>query len=143
MVWWQWLGLAWLALGIGLLMIAEISARRGDSTLFFRVHDWPVSMGAALTVVLGAPLVVLCLLYTCSPLRLPRRVLLWLQIEPPPFVGTRCGTPLIGASPERWKETLAAWEAHEAVYINWVRAHPRPKRKWVEQMEYLIERRQR
>jgi hypothetical protein len=142
MVWWEWLGLAWLGLGIGLLMIAEISARRADLTLFCRADDWPVSLGAALMVILGAPFAALYLLYCCSSIRLPRRLLLWLRIEPPPFVGTRCGTPLIGATAARRRATLAAWEAHELTYINWVKAHPRPKPEWVKRMRRLIEMRE-
>ena len=66
------------------------------------------------------------------------RVMLWLRIEQPPFVGTRCGTPLIGATPEQWRKTIAAWEVHEAAYINWVKGHPNPKKEWVERMERLI-----
>src|ERR1700761_4265092 len=97
MTWWQWLGLLWLMLGIWLLVVAQISARRTNSTLFLSAHDWPVSVGAGLImVVLGAPLVVFFILCLCIPMRLRRRLMLWLQIEQPPFVGIRCGTPLIG-----------------------------------------------
>jgi hypothetical protein len=148
MVWWQWLGFAWLMLGIGVLIVAELSARRGNSTLFFSAHDWPVSIGAGLVVVLGAPLAVPYILYICGhreseAMRLPCRLMLWLQIEQPPFVGTRCGTPLIGATPEQWRSAVSAWEAHEATHINWVKAHPRPKREWVECMDHLIKMRER
>lgn len=68
---------------------------------------------------------------------------LWLRIEQPPFVGTRCGTPLIGKSPEHVRKTVAAWEDHEAAYIKWVKAHPRPKREWVERMDRLTKLRER
>ena len=64
---------------------------------------------------------------------------LWLRIEQPPYVGIRCGTPLIGASPEAVKTTFAAWKAHEQRYIDWVKAHPNPKPEWVAEMERLIE----
>ena len=68
-----------------------------------------------------------------------RQLLLWLRIEQPPFVGTRCGTPLMGTPPEQWRKTIAAWEAHEATYIDWVKTHPRPRKEWLERMERLIE----
>jgi hypothetical protein len=59
------------------------------------------------------------------------RLKLWLQIEQPPYLGTRCGTPLIGANAEQLRATFVGWRAYEMRYVEWVEAHPRPKAEWV------------
>jgi hypothetical protein len=59
MVWWQWLGVAWVTLGGGIIIGAEIAALLHGSTALISSNDWPVSILACLAVTIGWPLLVL------------------------------------------------------------------------------------
>lgn len=66
MVWWQWLGICWVALGLGIIIVAELAAHRTGSTALISANDWPASIGACLAVTIGAPLVAIYVLCICS-----------------------------------------------------------------------------